>query len=681
LISKLEFNDTPSRRLRVLRGAVLAFSALITLAAYWRGLDAPFVFDDLPAIQHNPSIRSFATALTPPTSEGNTVGGRPLLNLTFAANHAVHGLNVWGYRATNIAIHLANGLLLVGILVRCFAADPTAHNRVQQGQAWGFAVVVTFIWWVHPLHTAAVTYVVQRAESLAAFFVLLSLYSFIRGAGLGVPAMRGDRASSSENWTSRERELRQKAVPLSARTARGWWALAIGASIAGVATKETASVAPLLVLMLDRAFVAGSFRAALRTRWMLYVGLSLSWVLAAYFVISAQGRGGSVGYELGISWTDYLRTQCLALVQYLRLTFWPADQVFDYGSPVVRSWAAAWPHALVIVVLLGVALWSAVKWPRVGTPAVAFFVLLAPSSSVVPVASQTIAEHRMYLPLACVLTVLTACLYAVRGVVRIVWLLPLLGLPLAYATTMRNEVYRTVEGLWRDTVKKRPENPRAQNNLGLVLAEAKQYEEAVIHFRRAIDLFPRNPDALNNLGRTLLSQGKAVEALGAFQEALALAPQHFAARVNYAEALASCGRAADAAREYEQLARGGRLDLEAQVNWGASLLRIGRLEEGTAKLKAVIEQAPNHARARFNLGNAYARSGQWLAAVEHYRAAVAASPDYAAAHANLGNALLMAGRPEEAISAYEEAVRLKPGDPVLRSNLQRAQAAARGIGR
>jgi protein O-mannosyl-transferase len=672
-------------RLRLLRGAVLALCALAVLFAYRNTFKAPFVFDDLPAIRDNASIRNLVTALHPPSENGNTVGGRPLLNLSFALNHAVHGLSVGGYHALNLAIHCVNGWLLFALVSWCLRAprvsgeSPFGRRRIENPSAdavgaptaFAISLVVALLWLVHPLQTESVTYVVQRAESLSAFFILLTLYAFCRYSG---DEIFGERVESTISAIASDApHALGRAAPFHRRS---WGGVAVLACSAGVATKETVVVAPVLVLLCDRAFVTGTFTGALRKHWRLYLGLALSWMLAAWMIHLAGGRGGSVGFATEITPLDYAKTQAGAILRYLRLVFWPSGQVFDYGSPVVRSWTSAIPAAAVVVFLLGCAGYALRRWPRAGTPAAAFFVLLAPSSSFIPVATQTMAEHRVYLALGCIAVLVTVGVTRWLGA-RAVWGLALVAIPLVVATEKRNETYRTARALWADTVANWPSNPRAHNNLGLLLAEEKRFDEAVTHFEEAVRLFPENPDALSNLGQVYLTMGKLAEAVAALESASKMRTASVQVRVNLAEALARSGRPAEAVAEYNALGQAGAmLDVEALATWGGALLQLNQAEAAVVKLRAALALNPDHARTHYNLGNAHARAGQWREAVEEYRAAIVSSPDYLAAQANLGNALLLSGRPDEAVGAYEAALRLKPDDLKLQANLQRARARA-----
>jgi hypothetical protein len=138
----------------------------VAYANSWRGV---FIFDDQQSIGDNPTIQhltALGTVLSPP-GDGATVQGRPVLNLSFAVNYAMGGLNVIGYHAVNLAIHLGACLALFGLVRRTVKSD-------------GIAFSVALLWAVHPLQTESVTYIVQRAESLASLFYLLTLYGFVR---------------------------------------------------------------------------------------------------------------------------------------------------------------------------------------------------------------------------------------------------------------------------------------------------------------------------------------------------------------------------------------------------------------------------------------------------------------------------------------------------------------------
>ena len=180
-------------------GATFLAGGLIVLAAvlaYRDSFSGPFIFDDEHSIQQNPTIGRLWPIWKPlcPPNHGETVTGRPLLNLSFAVNYAVGGLNVRGYHVANLAIHVLAALLLFGILRRTFLLP--SNGTFQIATPTGLAFVIALLWAIHPLQTESVTYIVQRAESLVGLFYLLTLYCFIRGATSG----RGAFGMASRCW-------------------------------------------------------------------------------------------------------------------------------------------------------------------------------------------------------------------------------------------------------------------------------------------------------------------------------------------------------------------------------------------------------------------------------------------------------------------------------------------------
>lgn len=598
-----------SRPVAVVAGVIV----LAVLAVYWNVLEGPFVFDDVPAIVENPTIRRFADALHPPSDRGLPVTGRPIVNLSLALNYAAGGLAPRGYHLMNVALHALTALTLFGFVRRTLLL-PSWDNRFALSATW-IAGTVALLWSVHPLQTAAVSYVVQRAEILVSLFYLLTLYAFTRSTGCHPLNDKG---------------------PVGTRALAGWGSVAVVAAAAGMATKEVMVSAPVIVGLYDRTFVAGSFREAWRRRWQLHVALGATWLLLAALMLGTGGRAGTAGFGLGISPWAYVLKQCGALAHYLRLALWPDALVFDYGGMVlVKNAVQVVPQALLILALLAgtaVALW---RWPRAGFVGAVFFAVLAPTSSFVPLA-DTMFEHRMYLPLAAVLVAIVVPT-SVAAHPRASAFLALLALPLGWLTVERNQAYRSELALWRDTVAKRPENVRAHYTLGSVLAVQGRWADAIAEYERALRLRPDSPEANNNLGNALVQTGRAAEAVPRYEAALRGAPS-----------------------------------ADTHNNLANALQRLGRLPEARAHYLAALKLRPDLADAHNNLGNVLAQSGEFPAAIEHYEAALRARPDLADAHANLGNVLAQSGNPGAALVHYETALRLRPEFLDARFNLATA---------
>lgn len=638
---------------------------LASLLAYHNSFKVPFVFDDESSILKNPTILRLwppGPVFAPP-GQGETVSGRPFLNLSFAVNHALGGFNVAGYHLVNFCLHVWAGMLLFGILHRTMAARAQA-GRARGDRSVDGAFVISLasaaIWTVHPMQTESVTYIVQRAESMMGFCYLLTLYCFIRGA---------------ESYDRVQVVTRPAGAKFS--NARIWYTLAIIACALGMATKEVMATAPLLVLLYDYTYLAGDLRQAWRRRWQVYTCLALTWVVLAYLVLSAGGRGGSAGFGTGIKWSDYLLFQLEAVATYLRLAFWPHPLVFDYGQDLAVTGPGV---ALAAVVLggIGVAtLYGLWRRASLGFLGAAFFIILAPSSSIIPILAQTMAEHRMYLSLAPVIVVTVTILH--RMLRDRSWLLfaALTGI-LIVLTFQRNQVYRNPQALWSDTVAKVPKNAGAQNNLGLALLAAGDASAAIGRFEHALRLTPGYLGAKSNLGSALLRAGKPKEAVDCFEAVLKIHPDVTEVRRMLGLALIRDHRPGEAVVQLNQLVQAEPDNTEARRFLGRAYLEAGRESEALKEYERVARILPHDPEVKASLADLLLQAGRAEEAIPHYREVIRLAPDFAGSRINFGNALLQTGRPLEALDAYDAALRLQPKNPMAVRN---RAVALRALGR
>jgi Flp pilus assembly protein TadD len=612
------------------------FAALViaaaALAAYHNSFAVPFVFDDEPSILANPSIHSLWSAWSPPVNGGITVAGRPLLNFSLALNYAASGTNPWSYHALNLVIHIAAGLLLFGVVRRTLLRPPLAARF--SGHAFELALLSAALWTLHPLQTESVTYVVQRAESLAGLWFLLTLWCFIR---------------ASEPGASR------------------WWVRGtFVVCLAGMATKETMATAPLIVLLYDRTFVGGSLRAAWRERRGLHLALVATWLVLGWLVAGTGSRGGTFALTDARAWWRYDLTQFVAVVRYLRLAVWPHPLALDYGTFWIGRPPDIAAHVVVVVALLvatGVAL---VRWPRWGFMGAWFFVILAPSS-LPPGTIQMIVEHRMYLPLAAIVVAAVVVADALVGR-RSFALLAAVAVAGGVTAAARNQDYATAIHLFEDTVAKRPGNARAMalladyerragrlddarqwlerslavepgvaavlSNLGDVWQELGEPGKAVSCFQQALALSPQDAPTMNNLGNALILSGHAAEGIVQLEAALRIAPASTETRANLANALAQGGRLSEAANNFETLLQGHPDDAEAHDRYGSVLLALGRVGEAIAQLETAVQLRPDNADMHNRLGTALGRAGRLREALEQFQAALRLNPAHESARQN-----------------------------------------------
>jgi Flp pilus assembly protein TadD len=579
-------------------GLALAAAALVAYASSFGGA---FAFDDFTTIQDNPTIRRLWPiwqALSPPAGQGLTTNGRPLVNLSLAVNYAAGGLSVGGYHAFNLSVHVLAGLTLFGLVRRTLIRADVPRGAAAASTPLAFAIAL--LWIVHPLTTESVTYIVQRAESMMGLCYLLTLYGFMRYAEGEIPGGKTHAGKPAGR--------------------RGWAVLAVVACASGMAAKEVMVTAPLLAFLYDRTFVSGSAREAWRRHRGLYGGLAATWLLLAYEISITGNRAGTAGFGSAVSVGSYALAQFPALAHYLRLCFWPHPLVFDYGVGLPLTMAGAVPAVVFVTGLLGATVYGLFFSTRPAGRALGFaggwfFLILAPTSSVVPIATQTLAEHRMYLPLAgvvatVVLTVfggLTARRPAPRDTTRGLLLAALaLAAVLGWTTARRNRDYRTNLSLWTAT----------------------------------LDSYPSNMRAFYNRGCALLDAGRFADAIADFEIVLRHQPDY----------------------------------LEARGNLATADLKLGRSDEARIQYESALAAGLRSASAQFNLANLLAADRRYPEAAEHYRAALAIDPTHAKAHCNLGSTLVQIGELPAAATEYREALRLNPDLTEARDNLARVDA-------
>ena len=613
-----------------------ALIALAVLAAFANSFSAPLLLDDYYSIIENPTIRQLwppGPMLSPPMKSGT--GGRPLANVSFALSYAVSGNQPWGHHAVGVLIHVLTALALFGVVRRTLLQEALRDSFGRD--AVPLAAAIAVLWAVHPLQTQVVTYVSQRTESLMALFYLLTLYCFIRSTG---------------------------------QRPRFWPVLAVVACLFGMASKEVMVTAPVMVLLYDRTFVAGSFANAWRCRWRLYAALAGTWLLLGWLLIGVGNR--DVGFGLGASVFDYALTECKAVVLYLRLALWPAPLIFDRGPGLVKSVSEALPWAIVLALLLAGTIAALRRRPVLGFAAAWYFVVLAATSSIVPVAQQPIAENRPHLALAAVVALVVIGLYARIGR----WSIALFGLLAVIemaATLNRNRDFASEVGIWSDTVAKAPGNVRAQHNLGAALEKSGQIAGAITAFEASLAMDPNYFPAHVSLGNALSAAGRDAEAIVHYRRALQIEPRLPKARINLGVALYRTGQTKEAFEQFEQALAMDPVSADGHYNYGTALLNGGRPVDAMVQLRMALALDPRLPKACNNLGLALQQTGQAQTAMEQFEHALVLDPAYPDPHMNWGNALGNLGRFAEAISHWEAALRLDPNLTIAKEDIAKAR--------
>ncbi len=558
--------------------------AVILLAAgilaYLDSFSGPFVFDGAENIQQNLAIRKLWPPWAPMAGTN-----RPLGLWSFALNYALGGLNVWGYHAANLAIHLAAAMVLWGIVRRTLS-----HGRLAArfaAAADGLALVVALLWLLHPLQTQSVTYIYQRFESLMGLWFLLTLYCFIRGAEWDSPifanakigTVTAIRGASAEGSGVRGQGSGPDSHPSSfILPPLAWYAGSVACCLLAVMTKEVAAVAPLLVLWYDRAFVASSWREIFRRRWAFYGGLAGTWPVLAAIIFSQAGKYPKAGLLVveNLSPLQYALSQPAVIAHYLRLCFWPTGLCLDYGWPVAERAAEILPPLLLIGALLALTVWAVFRWPAWGFLGGWFFLILAPTSSVFPIKNLAF-EHRMYLPLAAVATgvvlggwvagqwlVRRATISLLASQIIAAALVPLAAVALGVLTFRRNLDYRSDLSIWEDTVAKAPNNAGARYNLAKALAWRGQFDRALTQYQKILEIKPDYAEAHNNLATIFVQFGRVNEAIDHYRKSLQIRPAYAKAHNNLGVALMRSGGFDEAIVHFEEALKIKEDDPEAR---------------------------------------------------------------------------------------------------------------------
>ncbi len=588
--------------------AVIALLLIAVWLCYSDSFNGPFIQDDDTLTKNNPSIfRIWPLGMfqdLPKISNSlaglanyHTIYSRPITNWSFALNYALGGFEVFGYHVFNLTIHLLSMLFVFGIVRRTLLIE--MFKSRWSSSSLLIAAAIALCWGLHPLHTNAITYLTQRLESLAGFFYLATLYCLIRSD--------------------------------DSRIAWGWLGAGVIAACLGMGSKETMVTAPLMALLYDRMFMAGSFKQALLKRPWFYTGLLFAWVLLA--VLVSNGHQTSIGVNERGGKSDiwlYAVTQFGVILHYLKLTIWPHPLILDYFWPAAKSLNAILVPGMVVTILAGITLWGVVRnkpWSFIGAW---FFIILSPSSSFVPIMDEYVNEYRMYLPSLAPLTLIVMTVFAgmqwcskrvwpdltgtnatVRkaGVVMFVLVTVFCASILGLMTYRRNQDYSTEISIWTDNVKKAPENPRGYMSLGSAYFTEGQYTSAIEAHKKAIALYPDFFIAYYNLGLAATEAKQTELAVDAYQNAIRIRPDFLEAHINLGIIYAVAQEFKSATHEFKKALsispnnQSALKNLQIVLNSEAiNLFNIqGNKTGAIEKFKEVLSLNPNNEDAKNNL--------------------------------------------------------------------------------
>ncbi len=620
------------RRLLARPALFLLVPLVLAVAAYWRVLDGQFQFDDAHAVEQNLAVKDVDRFLRSDFLPAYLGAGRPVTDLTFGLNYAEGRLVPWNFHLTNLFIHLV-AVLLVWALGRVLLRLAGA------ARAEWLALAAAGLFALHPVQSEAVSYVAQRAESLASALYAAALLLVLAGERRGL------------SW---------RAAPL--------WAGAFLAFALGLGAKAIVVTFPAAWLLAVAAVPAPGRRAGLlgwRARLAALLPFAAFDLLFAWRTMGGIAGSSDAGFHVpGLSPWSYFVTQLQVIPVYLRLLFWPAGQNVDWDYPAARSLSD--PSALAsggLLLLLGfgaVSLCVAAR-RRTGEGAAAarvagfgvlwFFTLLSVTSSLVPLA-DILVEHRLYLAswgifLAVAVGVerLLSRFPRARGALAGTALVAALWAASAWALHRRNAVWETRRALWTDCVEKSPRKARAWLSLAYADLAENRLEHSVAANRIALSLAGDDLgvrlQVYRNLGATLVLLGRVGEAEAVLRSAV------------------------DA----------GHWDADLLNNLAVVLIEERRLDEAEGFARRAATISPGKGEAWNTLGEIALRRGDAAGALRLFEHSIRLDPDVAVRQYNRGLALAVLGRVGEACAIWRTVQ--TSGDPGLARNLARSWSERR----
>lgn len=561
-------------------------------------------FDDDDYLTANPVVRQGLTwdGLVWAFSAPRVYNWHPLAWLSHMLDVQLFGLNAGAHHLMGLFLHIANSLLLFGVL------------RAMTGAPWRSGIVAA-LFALHPLHVESVAWAAERKDLLSTLFWLLTLGLYHRYTQ--APGIR-----------------------------RSWPVLLCYA--VGLTAKQMAVTLPFLLLLLDywplRRTAPQPLRRSLlgplvREKLPLLV-LAAGASLLIYLI---QAQTGIVKSSAVFPVADRVANALVAYVAYLFKTLWPLHLAVFYPHPgaALSLWTAAAAAALLAAVTVAV-LRSGKPYLSVGW----FWYLgtLVPVIGLVQVGVQGMADRYTYVPLIGIFIMAVwggadlAARWRVPAAVRAGAVAAVLA-ALTVLTWFQVGTWRDDLTLYRHAVKVTAGNDWAEYNLGLALMARDRDDEALAHFQEAVRLQPRYADAFLNIGVIRARQDRLDEAAASFGRALALEPANREALLNLSLALTKQGRTAAAAARLDQLRRLSPGDPEAWFLTGIVRLRAEDTSGAEAAYHEALRLRPAYPEAHNNLGILLARQGRIPAAIDHFREALRLRPAYPEAARNLDAAL------------------------------------------
>ncbi|MGD9300548.1 MAG: tetratricopeptide repeat protein [Desulfobacterales bacterium] len=607
----IQNNDSPVGQDPRRQTLLLSLLAIVVILIYAETLTAPFIFDDLSNIYNNPHIRIPALSLENLAWAGfnSPEGRRPVANISFALNYYFNGYNLVGYHVVNILIHVICGLFLYS-LAKATLRTPALRSRYEK---FGWIPFLTvFIWMVHPLQTQSVTYIVQRMNSLAAMFYVLSMLFYVK-------------------------------FRLS-QTSRTKWTLLTGCVVSAIlacGTKEIAATLPLFIILYEWYFFQELNAQWAKRNFFILGAVFLLFIIIALVYLDYDPLAKILRGYRNRDFTPFQRllTESRVVIFYISLLLWPNPSRLNLDHDFALSYSLIDPvttliSIIAIIGLIAFAFLFARKEPLLSFSIIWFFGNLMIESSIIGL--ELVFEHRNYLPTMFVILALVSLAFRfIRYALPAAIALSLVGALFCVWTFERNKVWADEITLYRDCAAKSPGKARPHNNLGVALSHQGRLEEAIEQYQVALKIKPEFSDAHYNLGYALAKIGKLDEGISHFREALRIEPSQVKILNNLGAALVLKGHYWEAIDYFNKALKINPSDADVHNNLGLAFKKQGELDAAMRHFSKAVALDPLHAGALFNRGVLLMDQGQLEAAGRHFTRVLEISPGYREARFNL----------------------------------------------
>ncbi len=619
---------------------------MVIVSSFANGVNGPFMFDDSRAIVHNPTIHHASLWQILTVYDERPTSARPLSNLSFAIDRKLFGLNPKPYHWENIIIQvIIAGLLFVlmrAILKICL---PTVHLNTMR-RDW-LAAGMSLLWAIHPVQTECVLYITQRSEQFAMLSMVLGFYSLVK-----------------------------------CQYHRRWLTVGFLCCFLGMFTKQTVLVLPLMLLLFDRAFIAGSFKACWSQRRLFYIACFAVCISYASLLMAVPSNPLSVGTHLGVSRMDYLLTQSQVITWYLRNLFWPTGICLYYNWPIVTDTADAMPTFMLIASLLAVSLLSLWKWPKLGTWLTGMFIVLGPTSSILPIVSEVASDRRVSLIIPLIL--FPAVVLLIRGLLRVtrrpqlamgsvMILLLAAGMFYVNQTSRLSVYYSNPIALWQHQTQQSPWPAGAWQMLGEHLEDEKQLAGAWQCYQQVLQLEPGWNMAQMGLGTVYIKLGRhdqAMKILASQTDHPLLAGVPYNAMGNIHK---QKGELKEAALAYDKALEHDPDNLDYRLNRARVHNQLAQYQQALQMLMPYADYPDAPANLLAEAGFACSQRNQLDQAQAYYQRVLKQTPDDAIVLNSIGVVMAKMGKLAEATAYFARAVSIDPQLEEAKDNLQKAR--------